>query len=58
MLAVPQIEDALDASKDHSFGDEKWKWYIVLTLPLTGVALIAYAIWEWGYKRRYLKNRG
>lgn len=55
MLAVPQIEDALKPENDSSFGDRKWLWYIVLTFPVTIVALAAYGLWEYLYKRRYIK---
>ncbi|KAK1752985.1 hypothetical protein QBC47DRAFT_387502 [Echria macrotheca] len=55
MLAVPQIEDALKPENDGSFGDQKWKWYIVLAIPLTVAALVIYAVWEFLYKRKYLK---
>ncbi|KAK3349557.1 hypothetical protein B0T25DRAFT_548409 [Lasiosphaeria hispida] len=55
MLAVPQIEKALD---DYgSFGDAKWLWYVVLALPVTFFALLAYAAWEYLYKRKYLKSQ-
>jgi hypothetical protein len=55
MLAVPQIEDALKGENDGSFGTAKWLWYIVLAIPVTVFALLAYAAWEYGYKRKYLK---
>jgi hypothetical protein len=55
MLAVPQIEDALKPENNSSFGDRKWLWYIVLTFPVTIVALMAYGLWEYLYKRRYIK---
>ena len=56
MLAVPQIEAALDPEKSSTFGDAKWLWYVVLAIPITIVALLAYAAWEYLYKRKYLKS--
>jgi len=68
MLAVPQIEKALDGpdkpdTPDNpnipnggTFGDSGWLWYIVLAIPVTVFALVAYASWEYGYKRKYLKS--
>lgn len=56
MLAVPQIEDALKEENDGSFGTSKWLWYIVLAIPVTVVALLAYASWEYWYKRKYIKS--
>jgi hypothetical protein len=56
MLAVPQIADALNDKNDQRFMGRKWAWYIVLTLPLTVFVLLGYIIWEWGYKKPYLKR--
>lgn len=56
MLAVPQIEDALSPEKDASFVDRKWLWYIVLALPITVAALLAYIAWKYFYKRKYLQS--
>ncbi|KAK1830136.1 hypothetical protein QBC39DRAFT_331863 [Podospora conica] len=56
MLAVPQIETALDGDHEKSFGDSKWLWYIVLAVPITVVTLLAYFAWEYCYKRRYLEG--
>ena len=56
MLAVPQIEAALDPEKSSTFGDAKWLWYVVLAIPITVISLLAYAAWEYLYKRKYLKS--
>ncbi|KXX75724.1 hypothetical protein MMYC01_207797 [Madurella mycetomatis] len=56
MLAVPQIEEALAPERDTNFADNKWMWYIVLAIPVTVVALLAYIAWEYFYKRKYLKS--
>jgi heme/copper-type cytochrome/quinol oxidase subunit 2 len=56
MLAVPQIEEALKDGNDDSFGHSKWLWYVVLAIPVTIFALLAYISWEYWYKRKYIKS--
>lgn len=43
MMAVPQIEDAIDAQK--VFGEAGWLWYLVLSLSFTGLVLVLYLTW-------------
>ncbi|GAB1314523.1 hypothetical protein MFIFM68171_04733 [Madurella fahalii] len=56
MLAVPQIQEALSPERDANFTGNKWLWYIVLAIPVTVAALLAYIAWEYFYKRKYLKS--